>query len=115
MAKCTECGAAVADNLKFCGYCGAKINVIDEHLGTQILGNTEVIMDALERMAPGAVERYTVLGTATDGPLAGGLVLHRSGNRPEERSLPEPPLWWSNGEKLTEISSKFVVECFERG
>ena len=116
MAKCAECGAVVADDSKFCNYCGAKLNVIGEHLGTQILGNTEVIMGALDRMAPGAIEQYKVVGTATDGPLAGGLILDRVGKSAEWRRYDQPTtLWWSNGEKLTEISSKFVLECFDRG
>jgi len=102
MAKCTECGAVVADDLKFCGYCGAKLNIVSEHFGTQILGNTQVIMGALERIAPGAAQQYTVLGTAGDGPLAGGLILY-------------PPLTWSDGEKLTQVAAEHIVGCFERG
>ena len=109
MAKCSECGAAVADESKFCGYCGAKVNIVSEHLGTQILGKADVILGALERMAPGAVEQYTVLGTATDGPLAGGLILC-------EQSADKPYRFlWSDGEKLTEVAYKHVDECFEQG
>jgi len=108
MAKCTECGAAVADDSKFCNYCGAKLNIIGEHLGTRILGNTQVIMGALERIAPGAAQQYTVLGTAGDGPLAGGLIL----SQPQDGGY---RLLWSDGDKLTEISSQHVLDCYARG
>jgi len=110
MAKCTECGAAVADDSRFCNYCGAKLNIIGEHLGTQILGNTQAIMGALERMAPGAAQQYTVLGTAGDGPLAGGIILSPPWTKGEGYRL-----FWSDGEKLTQVAADHIVGCFERG
>src|SRR5665647_1784413 len=109
MAKCTECGAVVADDLKFCGYCGAKLNIVSEHLGTQILGNTQAILDVLAETTPLAT--FKVVGTATDGPLAGGLILDRgAGKRAEWLPLHESTVWWSDGEKLTEVSERFVRE-----
>lgn len=106
MAKCTECGAAVAGDLKFCGYCGAKLNIVSEHVGTRILGNTQVLIDAVSRIAP--VEQYVVLGTVTDGKLADGLILSQA-HEGRDRLL------WSDGEKLTEIVPDHVLNAWGRG
>ena len=106
MAKCSECGAVVAEDLKFCGYCGAKLNVINEHLGTQILGNTQAILNALSSVAP--TDQWVVLGTAKDGPLADGLIVKRTG---DSRSR----LLWSDGGKLTEVNNAYLLESYERG
>jgi len=103
MAKCTECGAAVADDLKFCGYCGAKINVISEHMGTRILGNTEAIMSALSQVT--AVDRYSVIGTIRSGKRAGYAVL---------ANKKEGSLLVSDGEAIVEAAD-FVRGAFERG
>lgn len=107
MAKCAECGAVVADDLKFCGYCGAKLNVIGEHLGTQILGNTEVIMGALARILPGGVQGYILIGKPNDGPFAGGLILGRHDGH-------NAKAWWSDGDKLTHVAVSFVLDLWDR-
>ena len=106
MAKCTECGASVADDLKFCGYCGAKLNIVGEHLGTQILRNTQAIMDAVAEMAPLAT--FKVLGTITEGLLSGGYILAR-------RIDKGASFWWSNGEDLTAVDASHAADAFERG
>ncbi len=108
MARCSECGGAVADDLKFCGYCGAKLNIIGEHLGTRILGNTEAIMAALETAVPGASRRYTVLGTVTEGKLAGGIML----TQPQSNG---DLVLWSDGDQLTPIEVGHLVEAWHEG
>lgn len=47
MANCTQCGAPVTDDLRFCSYCGTRLNIVDESLGKLILSNTEAIKQAL--------------------------------------------------------------------
>lgn len=107
MARCTECGAAVADDLKFCGYCGAKLKVIGEHLGTQILGNTQVLIEAVAKIAP--VNQYVLVGSVTAGPMSGGVVLYETA---DDGSL---SLLWSDGDRLDRVGARPVDDSFRAG
>ena len=69
MANCTQCGAPIKSDAKFCEYCGVKLNVIGEDLGKLILSNTKAIRQALSAGGSPVQDvsaKETVIGVDSD-------------------------------------------------
>lgn len=103
LARCTECGAAVVEDLKFCGYCGAKLDVISGHTGSLILANTSAILDALAASAPHV--HYAVVGRATRSGQSDGLILQRR----------DSSFWWSDGDVPAQLAAGLLNDLYSSG
>jgi len=69
LANCTQCGAPIKSDAKFCEYCGTKLDVIGEDLGKLILSNTQAIKQALSTGGTpvhGVSAKETVVGVDSD-------------------------------------------------
>jgi len=78
VAKCSECGAVVADDLKFCGYCGARIDVIDSTLASRILAKTDSVLLSLSKLT--TVDELITAGAVVSGEHQGKLLYVNKGN-----------------------------------
>lgn len=103
MAKCGECGAVIAEDVSFCSYCGAKVNVIDESVGRRILDSSQAILAALASMTPDTT--FQVVGRAVEGDLSDGLVLERA----------DGTLWWSDGSAPAPVQPAVPDRLFDAG
>lgn len=104
MARCAECGASVAEDGRFCSFCGARLHVVGEHIGEKILGNTETIVSALSRSAP--VNRFRLIGQFISGTHTGHPVFIERGTG---------NTFIGDGEDLSAVEAQFVTASFGSG
>jgi len=114
MSSCPNCGAAVAEDLKFCGYCGTALDVIPHETGTRILQDTQAIRSETERLA------QSTLAPTSDSLLnANGYQLVAVGPADEHlfaRLTDDGALLWyasdSSGERFI-VDAAFVDSLLE--